>query len=400
MRKWIYTKHEWKKVNVEKIGSPRVLAVLPRKAAARNMGEKQFRKLFPDGAVLISRRDSSRPSRRFYQIYEDGVYTGIRSRTLIDARYGAVYTRGEMREILLSINSARLYLKNLLKYRRLSPEERVSLEALIAQLAEALEKKRNFHKENARDYFELSADPYDSLGRVNPSVMCNQLATGMKYLTFRLEEIPGIRRYIERDQIHLITARDQHLTLCKTLDYRICQALERPLMKAPRKYKGEPMPRLTQWLRCHIAEFQNITVAPFTRTRYHALRDMSKAFDLARAGDYAAVKSKLLVVRNSLRFKEAQFYLEEIIMKITLLSESLKADLSKRNRDWSVGRCQDIGNGIQRLRERFGHILCDRHFERRIKTPALKLLKQAEEELFVLKLELAKQTLKSASRLM
>ncbi|MBU0649355.1 hypothetical protein KJ969_04655 [Patescibacteria group bacterium] len=399
MRKRLNTRYGWASLNVEELGSSRLYAILPRQRAARNKAEKDFRKKFPDGAILISRRDPQNPDRRKYQIHAHGIFSAIRGRSRIRFKYGNEWHGGEVRDVTLNINSARLYLEMLLNYCRLSPRRQFDIQACLEQLAQSLERKRNLFKAEAHDFIELSSEPEDSLGRVNPSVMCNQLATGMKNLIFRLLEMPGISEFINRDQVHLIAARDQHLTLCKMLDYRFCQALERPLMKAPHEYTSEPMPRLLQWLRCNIAEFQNITVAPFTKTRYHALRDLAQAYDFARARDYAAAKARLLVVRNSLRFKEAQFHLEEIILKVTLILDELDVDKSKRNMDWSIGRSSDLGANIGDLRERLHKILDDRGFSFRPMNRLFAHLGEAEEYLYTLKLEAAKDELKKASNL-
>ena len=84
MRRNLKTKYGWVTLNVEELGSPRILAILPRQQPAHNNEQKDFRKKLPDGAVLISRHEEGESEdRRFYQIYKQGVYPALRSRQII-----------------------------------------------------------------------------------------------------------------------------------------------------------------------------------------------------------------------------------------------------------------------------------------------------------------------------
>lgn len=399
MIKKIYTKYGWVSLNVRNVDMRRILAVQPRQRNANNDAEKQFRKKFPDGAVLISRRDE-RSNRLLYQVYRDGIYSAIRSRSRIRARYGNSHNGGEIKDMILNVNSARLYLEKLLRYTRLSDKDKKELSACLEQLSDVLETKRNIFKEIAHDYIELSADPEDSLGRVNPSVKCSQLSTGMRNLNFRLLEIPSIVKYVNRDQIRLMQERDRLMFTCKELGYRFLDVLGRPAMQNPRRYKSRDFPKLSGWIKKMMHSVDSLDLAPFTKTRYHALRDLGHALEAAEARDYVTIKNDFVKVKNSLGFKEAQFHLEEIIMTITLLLDELDANPSDRNKDWSVNRAFDLGGQIQPLRKRLNKILDDRNFRYRPKKRLIALLRDAEADLYSLRLDQAKQLLKSASNLL
>ena len=399
MKKKLNTKYGRVSVNVRNLGSDRLYVVLPRKRAPQNKAEKDFRKKLPDGAVLISRRDQDKPEKHVYQIYKDGIYSAIRGRSRIRLKYGNEWHGGEVRDIVLNINSAALQLKNLLNYCRLSGAQKKKLKQCLEGLALLLQDKRNFFKERAFDFIDVSSEPEDTLGRVNPSAKCNQLATGMENLNFRLLEIPGIEEFISRDQIFLMRERDQHMFICKELYYQFHGILLRPAMKRPDRHNGENLPKLEAWIEKRIQGFANMNAAPFTKTRRHALRDLAAAREAARGRDYAKVRDNLRKVKNSLRFKEAQFYLEEIILKVALMLDELDLNTNKRNMDWSMGRSCDLGANMEDLRERLHKILDDRGFSFKPKHRLFVHLGEAQDYFYRLELKRAKDELKAASDL-
>jgi hypothetical protein len=394
----VFTRYGWVKLNCLDIVSPRIKLIIPRKRKPVNQNERRFRAKFPDGAILISRHDDQKPDRVFYQIYSS-IYDALRSRFKIKFRYGEKQSYGEWRDLTLNINSARLYLKKLLNYSRLNEKDKKEIFVSLEKLSEKLENKRNIFKEIAHDYIELSSEPEDSLGRINPSVKCNQLATGMRYLNLRLMEIPEISKFINQDQVILMQELDRHLFLCKDLYYRFSQVLSHQTARDPKRFSEIKYEKLELWIKKKIQDFGKMRVIPFTKTRAHAIEDLGEALIYAKEGKIQNVFSIFRKIKNSLRFKEAQFYLEEIVTKLTFLQESVDVNPSSKNIDWVVSRSYDLNNDLDDLVGRLNRILDDRGFKYRPKAKLLETIRNAEQQLISLKLEDAKELLKSASKL-
>lgn len=400
MRDRVKTKHGWVSLNVENIGSPRMLVVVPRQHEARDKQQKDFRKKLPDGAVLISKHEENNPEKRFYQIYKDGVYTAIRSRVLIQKQYGNRYDGGERGALHLNINSARMHLEALLHYRELSREQRDEVHVCLEELATLLELKRNLHKSVAHDFIELSAEPQDSLGRINPGVCCNQLSTGMKFLNFRLLEIPNIMKYIGRDEALLIMIRDKHLTSCQQLYWRLQAILDRPVLKKPKKNQVLTHPELDPWIMRRVMEVSAWNIGPFSKTRWNTLRDLNEARLVAAQGDYVSMAKIFRRVVHSLRFKIAQFWLEDAILKVSLVIESLKQNPDENTDYYAMNRAGDLGEEMKRLRKRFSLVLDDRGFRRRPKARLIQCLDDAERAIGALEWPEAKDCLKAATAIL
>jgi len=379
MRRNIKTKYGWVTLNAEDLGSRRILAILPRQQPAYSNEQKDFRKKLPDGAVLISRHEEGEDGdRRFYQIYKQGIYPALRSRQIIQRQYGNGYRSGERAAIHLNINSARLHLETLLRYKGLSQKERRELGQCLADLASLLENKRNVLKEIAHDYIELSSDPEDSIGRTNPGVCRNQLATGTRYLNFRLLEIPNIEKYIQRDEIMLMMERDRHLVSCQELYWRLRQIMERPALKKATKNRNPKNMEFDLWMMSRVREVGAWRVGPFTKTRWNVINDFNEAREVALQGNYYAVSRIFDRIIRSLRFKIAQFWLEDVIAKVSLVVHGLERTNNPAVDQFSINRAGDLGEEMKTLRQRLQTVLNDSGFRRRSKARLIQCLDNAE----------------------
>ncbi|MDD4994850.1 MAG: hypothetical protein PHW53_00015 [Patescibacteria group bacterium] len=383
-------------LDVEEIGGSRMLVIMPRvRIGGVSIGGNSER--FPDGAVLISRREKNR---EFYQVYRDGVYSALRSRAIIQRQYGEVHTAGERHNVAMGIGSARVFLEHLIRYGQLSDEEREDVYFCLEELAKTLKCKRNESKVEARDYLELSADSEDSLGRENPMANCAELAAGMSHLTFRLTEIPEIAKYIGLDEVRLMAERDRHLTSCHQLYWKLIGALEKRPFKHAGKYSKVIYPLVERWLQQRIQDISEWRVAPFTRTRNHAIAELKDALSKSQSGSNGQAAILIRRVANSLNFKRAQYFLEQILMGVSLIEKSLKSDASTRNADFSISRASDLAADLGDLRVKLTRFLHDGGFQFKPKNLLIHHVDMAGRALAALEWQPAKKELKAATALL
>lgn len=366
-----------RKVNLNIIKlSPRVHVVVPRVVAPQSQAQVQARKEFPDGTVIIlrNRRDHQVP-----QKFTD-VYSAIRSRTLIRINYGGAHYPGEVDETRTMIEDARSNLKILTDRDQFEEFERSQVHLRLIELATGLEKKRNLWKETAFELIDVASDRTDALGRYNPGAKAVQVRHGMENLELRLMEIPEILSFLDQDEEALIREREAHISLCRQILGHYDRVLRAPLFKHPKRYTELGASGFDNWADKREAQVRHLTLAPFTKTRYHILMDMQAARTLASRDDWENVGKVFDRIKNSLMLRLIQPRLEEALLKVSAMVEIMKKD-PEWGLEFANSRRHALGNFLLDYRYYIQQNVDESGFRRPVLKPFLKNLEKAANRL-------------------
>jgi hypothetical protein len=191
-------------------------------------------------------------------------------------------------------------------------------------------------------------------------------------------EIPNIERFIQRDEVLLMMARDRHLSSCQELLYLLQEILQRPALKKPTKNRNPSNLKFDLWMMSRIREVGSWIVGPFTKTRWNFVKDMNRARDMAQQGNYQAVADTFNLLIRSLVFKNAQFHLEQVITKVSVVTHSLEESDSASTDQFAINRVGYLAEEVNGLRQRFQLVLNDTGFRHRPKARLIQCLVEAE----------------------
>lgn len=304
----------------------RVMIVPPRQSRPANAAQRRHRKDFPDGSIIITRRDAGKLVPQLYK----SVYDAVRSRLLTRMRYGATMAPGEEQQLVEMVWEARRNLDLLLGKDALEELERVQMQERLQELAQKLERSRNLWKEWAFVAMDAASDLFDSRGRFNPGAKAAQITAARKRLRMRVMEIPLILSFVTKDELALLEERDCHLEICRKILAKVEVIVESPVIKNPKKYEGQRSPQLNAWLDKRANELRCIRVLPFTKTRYHALRDIAIARKAGHEGNWVTAGRAFKRIASSLNLRLIQPRLEEVLIKIDAMIY-----IQNENTEWS-----------------------------------------------------------------
>jgi len=331
----------------------RVYIVPPRLSRPAGEAQRRHRRAFPDGTIVITRHgDDDKVIPQFYK----SVYDAVRSRLITRMRYGATMAPGEEQKVLDMVLEAKRNLDLLLGRGASEELEREQMQERIAELAQKLKRSRNLWKEWAYEAMDAASDLFDSRGRFNPGAKATQITAARKRLRMRVMEIPLILSFITKDELALLEERDRHLEICRKVLGKVEVILESPVIMHPKKYQGRCSPQFDPWLDERANELRCIRILPFTKTRYHALRDIAIARAAGRKGDWVKAGRAFHRIARSLELRLVQPRLEEVLIKIDAMIYVQNEDTK-----WSRSFVSDTRN---KLRIFLGEV--ERHLKRNI----------------------------------
>jgi len=370
----------------------RVYILPPRAGAPANAAQRQHRKDFPDGLVIVTRRKES--GNRIPQFYRS-IYDAIRARIMMRVRYGATMASGEEQDVVEMVMQARRNIELILGRGAADELDRQMVQERLRELAANLERSRNFWKETAFEMIDAASDMYDAMGRINPSAKAAQLTAGRKRLQLRVMEIPLILSFVSRDELLLIEQRDFHLRLCSELLHRFKLILASSLFREADKHIGWYSPDFEPWAEQRANELRSLVVLPFTKTRYHALQDIAQAREAAGLRDWSAVKRVFQRIERSLELRLVQPRIEEALIKLDGMIY-----IRDENTEWSHAfvddNCKKLGAFFFELGNYMLQNISDRGFRKPVVRELAAGLDGASKDIRLHKLVEAKTGLKRA----
>ena len=377
---------------VERV-TPRIFIIIARSRPPRSANERAARKIFPDGAVIITRR--GRNGRIIPQVYRN-IFDAIRGRINIERRYGKSKKHGERAAIQEMIKEGRKSLKQILGSRASELEEEIVSKSL-EDLYFGLDGSRNIWKEVAYEAICAAMSPLDSLGRYNPGVRSLHLSTGTRGLEMRALEIPYILPYISRDLLHLMQKRDQGLGICEQELAKFEAVLESWLFKGHSPaYRSK---NFDKWINDRYLAIDLLTISPFIRTAYHVRKDLEEARNHGISARWAGVGAVVRRIIASLRLRLFQPQIEMQIARLNLILDILEGPENDREVymfiDWSHGITSDLAI----IRDAIRKDCKDKDFRNPVVRPILNRLSKATNSIYDKKWQAAKRELKAASKL-
>lgn len=374
----------------------RVYIVLPRQTAPANESQRKLRREFPGGAIIIMRRD--RNGNRVPQLYRS-IHGAIRSRLMARVRYGAGTVPGESEHLVEVVWDAKRSLEMILGREAVDQFEKSMVQARLQEMASKLERSHNIWKQSAFEAIDAASDLHDSLGRNNPGAKAARISSGVHKLRMRVMEIPLILSFVTEDEVKLLEERFRHLLLCERLLKRLELVLASPIMQKPEKYRAKRSEKLDYWINDRVREFQGMNALPYTKARYHGLRDLAAVRRYGNEGDWLKAGRALRRIACSLELLLIQPRLEDSILKLNAMMY-IQSESTKWSHAFIVDSRRKLGAFLSDLSEHALTGIDDSAFRKRVVPEIARLLKDAARRLRENgDLQLAKDALKKASSL-
>jgi hypothetical protein len=329
------------------------------------------------GTILIPRTDENYPEQTRWQIFPYGIYEAIRACLNIRDNYENKKI-GEIVFLESAYENFYQFISQLLQYRKLTPEEKKKIEKQLDEWRSFFKNPLNPLKQEIKNHLEGAEGLIDSRGRVNPGMVMARLTASRRYISLRLEEIRQIDPRIGTREIALLLEKN-----------RIERLLARVWHQLKRTYTPSGM-EYSVIKECK-KELAQIKIGPFPSSIERMCRELEETINLLNQRRYQEAALLVCRVLESIRVKKARSVLEEIILQFELS----RRDSSKSPSETEKRFIPLIDNFLNRWKK-----IDDSNFEVPVKEKIYTLLNQAKDSIRNNQLEISKELLKKAARLL